>query len=227
MSILAVIPARGGSKGVPRKNVHLLAGRPLIAHTIEHAKRSSLVTRVVVSTEDQEIASVSRSLGAEVVRRPPELAGDTASSESALAHVLDELQRSEKYEPELVVFLQCTSPIRAADDVDRAVQHLRAEGADSLLSACRSHAFVWRRQGNDVKPVNYDPLQRLPRQQLPVEFIENGSLYVFKPWVLRKLGCRLGGKISLFEMDYWSSFQIDSPEDLQLCEWILQHRGGR
>jgi CMP-N,N'-diacetyllegionaminic acid synthase len=224
MSTLAIIPARGGSKQVPRKNVRPLLGKPLIGYTIEHAKQSSLVHRVVVSTDDDEIADVSRTFGAEVVRRPQELATDTASSESALTHVLDELRKKEGYQPDLVAFFQCTSPIRDRGDVDRAIRLLQDEQADSLLSACRSHAFVWRREGGAVKPLNYDPLHRLPRQKLPPEYIENGSLYLFRPWVLQKLGCRLGGKIALLEMDYWSSFQIDSLEDFELCEWILRRK---
>src|SRR5262245_16604424 len=141
--MIAVIPARGGSKGIPRKNVKLLAGKPLLAHPILHAKHAPAVTRIVVSTDDEEIVAVSREWGAEVVPRPPEISGDRASSESALLHTLDYLKRKEGYEPNLVLFLQATSPLRAPHDIPRAIGTLKREGADSLFSACRVEGFTW------------------------------------------------------------------------------------
>jgi len=183
-----------------------------------------LVDRTFVSTDDEEIASISRSYGAEVVMRPGDLASDTAPSESALVHILNYLRDGERYLPDLVVFLQCTSPIRMPDDIDNAVKTLLSDDADSLFSACRSHAFTWRRVEGQMKSVNYDYQDRRRRQDMPEEFVENGSIYVFKPWVLGKLQNRLGGKISVYEMNYWSTFQIDSQEELQLCEWILQRQ---
>jgi CMP-N,N'-diacetyllegionaminic acid synthase len=196
----------------------------LIAHSIEHAKGAISVGRTIVSTEDHEIASVALSCGAEVIDRPRELADDTTSSEAVLLHSLSYLEKTERFRPDLVVFLQCTSPIREPQDIERAVQLLLNENADSLLSVSHSHVFLWRRHGGNVDPLNYDYRERRRRQDKPEEFIENGSIYVFKPWVLEKLNNRLGGRIVLFEMDYWSSFQIDSPEEFELCEWILNRR---
>jgi CMP-N,N'-diacetyllegionaminic acid synthase len=219
--IVAVIPARGGSKQVPRKNVRPLAGVPLVAHTIGHARQAASIGRVIVSTDDEEIASASRAAGADVIDRPKELASDTASSESVLVHALSRLDPA----PELVVLLQCTSPVRKKDDIERAVETLNREGADSLLSVCRSHFFLWRKTERGAEAVNYDPAHRKRRQDLAPEFVENGSIYIFKPWVLDRHQSRLGGTIALFEMDYWSSFQIDSEEDFELCEWILRRRG--
>src|SRR3954467_12096692 len=110
--VLAIIPARGGSKGIPRKNVRPFLGKPLLAHTIEHARLAPSVTRVVVSTDDAEIAAIAGRHGAEVVTRPADISGDVAGSEAALRHVLDHLEAAERYEPDLVVFLQATSPLR-------------------------------------------------------------------------------------------------------------------
>ena len=110
LKTLAIIPARGGSKGIPRKNVRLVAGKPLVAHSIEHARNTPAIQRVIVSTDDQEIADVARQYGAEVVLRPADISGDTATSESALVHVLDTLKEQENYEPDRVVFLQCKPP---------------------------------------------------------------------------------------------------------------------
>lgn len=229
MEVLAIIPARGGSHRLPKKNVRLVAGRPLVAHTIEHARRSRLVTRTIVSTEDAEIASVSREEGAEVIERPAVLASSTATSESALLHVLEHLERTEGYRPDIIVFLQCTSPVRQPDDIDRAVQTLLNSGADSLFSATRSHWLIWRSEGPWVKSFNYDFRVRRREQDMEDEWRENGSIYVLRPWVLVDHTNRLGGKIAVYEMGYWSSFQVDSAEDLELCDWILgrqmaQHR---
>lgn len=220
--VLAIIPARGGSKGIPRKNVRSLAGRPLIAWTIEAARQSERVHRVVVSTDDEEIARVSRMWGAEVIDRPAEISGDKATSEAALRHVLDELRRTENYEPDLVVFLQATSPVRRPCDIDRAVDILRKDGADSLFSACPIEGFVWAQKGSRVRAVNYDPARRPRRQDLkehPIE--ENGSLYVFKPSILRKHGNRLGGKIAVLVMDRLDSLQVDEPGDLARIERVM------
>ncbi|TAK07032.1 acylneuraminate cytidylyltransferase family protein, partial [bacterium] len=210
MTTIAIIPARGGSGGLARKNVLPLAGKPLIAHTIEHSKKSLLVNRTFVSTEDEEIASISYNHGAEVVMRPLELASDTASSESALVHTINYLRDKEGCNPDLIVFLQCTSPIRLPNDVDNAIKRLLSQEADSLFSACRSHAFIWRRINSEIEPVNYDYRERKRRQEMADEFIENGSIYVFRPWVLEKLHNRLGGKVTFYEMAYWSLFQVDS-----------------
>ena len=224
MEVLAVIPARGGSHRLPKKNVRLVAGRPLVAHTIEHARRSRVVTRTVVSTEDPEIAGVSREAGIEVIERPRALASETATSESALLHVLEHLERTEEYRPDLIVFLQCTSPIRQPDDIDRAVQALLDSGADSLFSATRSTWLLWRSDGPWAKSFNYDFRARRREQDMEGEWRENGSIYVLRPWVLLDHANRLGGKIAVYEMGYWSSFQVDSAEDLELCDWILRRQ---
>ena len=223
MRIIAIIPARGGSKGIHRKNVRILAGKPLIAHTIEQARRAQNITQVVVSTDDAEIGAVAREFGAEVIHRPLEISDDTATSESALVHALDQLAELHRYEPELVVFLQCTSPIRRDGDIDNAIAALLKAEADSLLSVVRTNAFLWRFVNNQAQSLNYDYRARPRRQDREPQFIENGSIYVFKPWVLRRFANRLGGKIALYEMDERSAIDIDTEWDLELCEWVLMH----
>ena len=224
LSILCIIPARGGSKGIPRKNVQLLGGKPLLAYSIECARGTPSISRVVVSTDDSEIAAVAKEYGAEVIWRPAEISGDTASSESALIHVLDYLRDTEGYEPDLVVFLQATSPLRKPDDIQNAIEKLQREGADSLFSACPLHGFVWRKEGGRFVSLNYDYRRRPRRQDAPEDLIENGSIYIFKPWVLRKFNNRLGGKITVYYMDVLDSFQIDEPADLELVEKLLAIR---
>lgn len=219
--MLAIIPARGGSKGIPHKNITPLAGKPLIAHTIEQARAASVIARVVVSTDDPAIGQVSQQYGAEVIWRPAAISGDTASSESALVHVLDHLEHTDGYIPELVVFLQCTCPLRRPDDIQKAVQTLLDAEADSLLTLTPFNHFLWHRPDDQIRSLNFDYLKRPRHQELPPLYMENGSIYVFKPWVLRETGNRLGGKIVHYEMEPLAAVDIDTPADLALCEAII------
>jgi YrbI family 3-deoxy-D-manno-octulosonate 8-phosphate phosphatase len=218
---VAIIPARGGSKRIGRKNLLPLCGEPLVLHTVRHAFAATEVGEVIVSTEDDEIAAVAESAGATVIARPLELANDHATSESALLHALDVRGTPD---PELVVFLQATSPVRRPHDIDAAVRQLRESGADSLLSACRDRGLFWLAEPGGARPTNYDPHHRLREQDMPPQFRENGSIYVFRTALLRESGTRLGGRVEIYEMDEGSSVQIDEPEDVQLAEWILSRR---
>ena len=222
--IVAIIPARGGSKRVPRKNLLPLRGKSLIAHTIEHAKRSTLINRIIVSTDDDEISAAAVQYGAEVIKRPPELSGDTASSEAALLHVVDWLAEKENYKPDVLVFLQCTSPIRDEKDVDNAIGVFLESGADSLFSACRFKKYIWQVRDGEASPLNYDYRHRWREQDFPHQVLENGSIFVFKTSLLKERNNRLGGKIVVYEMDELSSIQIDSEEDLMLCKCIMDMR---
>lgn len=223
-AVVALIPARGGSKRIPGKNLLTIGGAPLIAHSIRHARAAQCVSEVWVSTDDAAIAAVAVAEGAETIMRPAEIAQDTASSEAALLHALDERRRGGRPEPDLVVFLQCTSPVRRPDDIDRAVATLTEQSADSLFSGCENTRLLWSAGDNGWQSLNYDYRHRRREQEMDKQVRENGSIYVFKPWVLRELMNRLGGRIAYYEMDYWSSFQIDTPEHVALCEWIF---GGR
>ncbi len=224
MKVLAIIPARGGSKGIPRKNLRRIAGKPLVVHSIQQALATPSVQRTVVSTDDNEIASLARNAGAEIVPRPADIAGDRASSESALLHALDYLRETDKYEPDLVVFLQATSPLRRQDDIENAIQVLVRENADSLFSACEAHGLIWRVDKDGPHSFNYDYRNRPRRQDAPEEVKENGSIYVFKPWVLREHNNRLGGRIAVYRMPALDSFQVDEPDDLALFEYLMTAR---
>lgn len=222
MICFAIIPARGGSKGIPNKNVQLLANKPLVAHTIAHAKEAKLVDHVYVSTDDLAIADISKQYGATIIHRPDALSSDIASSESALAHALSETEKT-GVSPDLIAFLQCTSPIRTGADIDHAIEKLQAENADSLLSVSPSHRFIWEEVDEVAKPINYDHRSRPRRQDMKPQYVENGSIYIFKPWVLRELGNRLGGKISLFSMSEAAALEIDSPLDFEMAKVLMQN----
>lgn len=222
MEVLAIIPARGGSKGIPRKNIQPLAGKPLLAHTIEHAKTAKTVTRVVVSTDDNEIAAVAKDYGAEVITRPAALSGDTASSEVALLHVLEELERKENYQPDLVVFLQCTSPLRWASDIDAGVQRLLATNSDCLLGVTRFNLFLWREtEQGSAAGINHNPGFRPMRQQMEPQYMETGVLYVMRATGFRTAGHRFFGKISLYEMPPERCLDINNRLDLVIAEAVL------
>lgn len=209
--VVAIIPARGGSKGIPRKNIRPLAGRPLIAWTIKDALESGCVGEVHVTTDDPEIAEVARQHGADAIMRPPALATDTSSSESALLHALDQLEWNAP-PVDIVVFLQATSPIRTGRHIAEALAKFRETRADSLLSVCPAHVFLWEERDGLGVPLNYNPLHRPMRQQMR-QYRENGSLYLFTPGLLRETGCRLGGRIALYPMPEACGLDIDSEAD--------------
>jgi YrbI family 3-deoxy-D-manno-octulosonate 8-phosphate phosphatase len=221
MTCVAIVPARGGSRGIPRKNLREIAGKPLLAYTVEHARATPSIDRVVVSTDDEEIAEVAERYGAEVIWRPAEISGDRASSEAALLHALDELDAHAGYRPDLVVMLQATSPMRRPHDVQRAIDTLLAEGADSLFSACTVHGFLWHREGEELSSIGYDYRDRRMRQDGPEDLLENGSIYVTRHDLLRATRNRLGGRIAVYRMDPLDSFQVDEPSDLVLMERLI------
>ena len=192
----------------------------MLAWTIEAARSSPRVERVVVSTDDPEIATVARRFGAEVVNRPAEISGDAASSESALLHALDYLRDAEGYEPDLVIFLQATSPLRRPDDIQAAIETLEREGADSLFSACPAHGFVWRLHEGQLQSLTYDYRSRPRRQDIGEDLVENGSIYAFRPRILREHNNRLGGKVAIYRMEPLHSFQIDEPGDFDRMEQL-------
>jgi CMP-N,N'-diacetyllegionaminic acid synthase len=220
MEAIAIIPARGGSARVPGKNLLPIAGRPLLSHTIEHALASTHVGDVLVSTDDDEIAALAEAEGAQVVRRPDRLSADDSPSEEALLHALDVRVRAGE-DPDLVVFLQATSPARRPGDIDRAIDLLTAQEADSLFSACKEIVHTWAIEDGELRSISYDWRSRARTQDMQPRWRENGSIYVFRPWVLREERNRLGGKIALYEMGFWSSFDLDDADDVELLDWII------
>ncbi len=215
----AIIPARGGSKGVPRKNLKPFRGKPLLVHSIEYAQQAQGVHAVFVSTEDGEIASVAAAAGARIIERPQALAGDTATTESAIVHAL-EVWGEDGETPDRIVLLQATSPLRPAGSLDQALEIFQRESLDSLLSISPTHRFFWR-LGPEGPVPEYDYQNRPRRQDMQPEdirYVENGSLYIFTTQHFQKTGNRLGGKIGkvIFPEEY--SHEIDSEADFRYQE---------
>ena len=224
MRVLAIIPARGGSKGVPRKNVRDLAGKPLIVWTIEAAQRAQSIERVVVSTDDDEIARVAEDAGAEVIRRPLELAQDATPTEPALLHTLDDLEAREGYVPDAVSLLQCTSPLRGADLIDRCVALFQETGCDAVMTVTPMQH--WNLAGGigeegRFRP-EYDYARRPLSQHIPAKFRENGAVYVTRLQALRQYQNRLGGDVRVLPLDPVRSIDIDGEEDFLLAEEVIR-----
>lgn len=220
---LAIIPARGGSKGVPRKNLRILAGKPLIAWSVVRALEAECVDTVVVSTDDEEIARAAIDHGAHVpFRRPAEIATDEAPTEPVMAHALDWYSAlGDTFD--LVTLLQPTSPLRRPGSIDAAVAWLDTERADSLVGVNANHHFFWRR-GDRGGEAFYNYRDRPRRQDIAPDqrwYRENGSIYITGTDAFRASGNRLSGKIALFEMAEEEGWEIDSECDFAVLESLF------
>lgn len=220
-SCVAVIPARGGSKGLPRKNVRELLGKPLIAYAIEAARAARSVTRVVVSTDDAEIAQVARRFGADVFDRPAELATDTASSESVLIHALGTLGEEEAL-PDLVMMIQCTSPLTTTDDLDATVARLVEADAQSCFTAAPFHHFLWTEGPDGARGVHHDGRTRRRRQDLEAPLLENGAVYVMRTQAFLEEGTRFCGRTVICVTDPARTLEIDDAADFARAEAALR-----
>lgn len=216
MHSVAIIPARGGSKGLPRKNVLPFCGRPLIAWSIHNAQASPKVDRVVVSTDDSEIAQVSRRHGAEVIMRPAPLSHDTAPSEDALSHALDVLQIAQG----ALVFLQCTAPLALPEDIDGTVQALKY--ADSAVTVTPWHGFTWKTGPEGAEPVDHPKGVRPMRQQLAGRYREVGAVYAMRIEGFRRARHRFFGRIGVHVIPPERSVEIDDATDFALAETLMR-----
>lgn len=228
--VLGLIPARGGSKGIPRKNLAPLAGRPLIAHTIKAGLESKSVTRLIVSTDDPEIAEIAKQNGAEVpFMRPTELAGDQSGALEVIQHAIHTLEASEGWRAEVVVYLQPTSPLRRAEHIDDAVELLVAKQADSVVSVIEvphnfSPASLMKLEHGILTPYlgETGPLRR---QDKPKLFARNGpAVLALSIATVKKLNTLYGPRTLPLLMDQMDSLDIDTPFDLELAAWLLGRR---
>jgi len=222
--VIGIIPARGGSKGVPGKNLRPLGGKPLIGWTIEAALAAETITRLVVSTDDAEIAAVARDAGAELVERPAELAQDTTPTEPALFHVLEVLRAREQYRPDALALLQCTSPLRGPDIIDAGVRKLFETGCDAVMTVTPiQHWYLCGTVGEgDVFEAEYDYRKRPRSQDMPEKYRETGALYVTTRAAFYRYQNRLGGDVRVLVMDPVRSVDIDTWDDFRLAEEVLQ-----
>ena len=229
MNILAFIPARAGSKRVPNKNILPLNGKPLIAYTIEAARASQHINRIVVSTDSEEIAAVAKEYGAEVpFIRPASIAQSDSTEMQFFEHALDWFKCNEEYEPDLIVLLYPTSPFRTAASIDRAVEKIsRHPEADSLRSVklCAEHPYkMWVIENNYLKSFAKNDVPNshtLSYQLLPTIYIQNASIYITKPSTLLNKKSPTGDIIVPFVMDEEESIDINNPIDFTLAEVVM------
>lgn len=228
MEILGFIPARSGSKGIPKKNIYLLNGKPLIAYTIEEALKSK-VNRLIVSTDSSEIAEVSKRYGAEVpFLRPTGLAQDLSVIEDSIMDALERLKRSEEYQPDMIVLLHPTTPMRTAKHIDESITLLLEKQADAVVSVSEpmehpGDMVYWDSQGKMHFLLDTD-FGKGQRQQYPKYFFLNGVVYVFTRENLLQNKSRFGKKTIPYVMRKIDSIDIDSMDDLLIAEAILMRR---
>ncbi|NUK24481.1 N-acylneuraminate cytidylyltransferase [Streptomyces lunaelactis] len=241
MTVLAVIPARGGSKGVPAKNLAPVGGVPLVSRAVRESLAAPHVTDVVVSTDDPDIAAAARQAGAEVVLRPAAIAGDTATSEAAVLHAMDAYEAMHGSPVDVVLLVQCTSPFLAREDIEGVATAVLDGGADSAVTVAPFHGFVWREE--DTSPaaeptaigaqrvggstallvdtdracgygVNHDASFRPRRQDRPQDFLETGAAYAMSATGFREAGHRFFGTTALVRTDPARVLEVDDPHDL-------------
>jgi len=216
---VAIIPARGGSKGVPRKNLRTVGSRPLIEIAVDTYLRTQVFQDVVVSTDDDEIASVALAAGARVVYRSPELASDVASSESVLLEALREDSLADKHD--ILAFGQCTSPFVRVDDLKAALTQVVSRRADVCFSACRSHDFLWSGEAQNVSAVGHDHSRRLRRQDMSPQWRETGAFYVMRIDGFLQAQSRFFGKVAISEVESKFAIDIDDERDLEDANTLL------
>jgi YrbI family 3-deoxy-D-manno-octulosonate 8-phosphate phosphatase len=214
--VIAVIPARGGSQGVPLKNLEPVGGRSLLMRAVAACRQSQLIDVVVVSSDHAGIQEEARRGGARVVIRPPAIAGNTASSESAVLHALTEVQ-GDGPAPEVTVLVQCTSPFLDPDDLDSAIARVLAGEADCAFSAVESHAFLWKYAPDGLVGINHDASFRPRRQDREVEFRETGAFYAMRTDGLRRHGRRFFGTLVAQRVNDDQAMEIDTVDDLHMA----------
>jgi CMP-N,N'-diacetyllegionaminic acid synthase len=227
MRVSAIVIARGGSKGIPNKNIMDFCGHPLLSWTIRQAIAARQVSDIWISSDSREILSIGEKYGARPILRPDDISGDGASSESAWLHAIDVIE-TEGGEPiDYVLAPQVTSPLREPADFSNAIDLMVQEKTDSLLSVAEvEDYFIWKRNvSGEIEPANYDYRDRKPRQQIENRYLENGSFYLFKPGLIRQTQNRLGGKIGIYVMERFKMFQIDVSDDIELCSVMMSGYG--
>lgn len=216
--VICVIPARGGSKGIPLKNLQKIGTHSLIARSVLACLGAELTDRVIVSTDHDGIAAEARDYGAEVISRPQDLSGDTATSESAVRHALDTLGLLNSSRAIIVALVQATSPFTRSDDLNRAVRPILEGSADSVFTATLAHPYTWS-EGADglIHPANHDHGHRTPRQELAPTWVETGAVYATKLHLFRESNNRFNGRVKPAAIEPERALEIDSLEELEFA----------
>ena len=232
LKVISIIPARGGSKGIPKKNIVLMAGKPLVAYSIEQSLKCKYIDRTLVSTDDEEIAAIARSCGAEVpFLRPEELAADDTPDLPVFRHALDWLSKHEGYIPDLIVHLRPTSPLRKVRHIEEAIEKVMADSeADSIRGVCppsQNPFKMWKIEGKYMEPllISCEGLREpynSPRQSLPEVYWQNGHIEVARYATIMQKNSMTGDNILPYVMDSKYIIDIDSPTTIKIAEGMLE-----
>jgi N-acylneuraminate cytidylyltransferase len=222
MKIVSIILARGGSKGLPGKNVMNFCGLPLVAWSVLQSKLSNKIDDIFISSDDDKILEICNEYGAQKIKRPKELAQDDSRSEDAIIHALKSINNNYDY----VVMLEPTAPLRKKNDLDDCIRQCTKESWDSGFSSALLEDFlIWKKdQNNNLASVNYDYKFQLPRQMREPDYVENGGIYIFKPEIILKNNNRFGGKIGTYLTNFWQSFEIDNKEDWDFVKLVFEKK---
>ena len=222
MKVLSIIPARRGSKGIPLKNLVMLNRKPLLYYTVTASLKSKIINKTIVSTDNKKIGKIALKLGAEVIYRPKKLATDTTALEPVIEHVLNYLNVHQGYDPEIIVILQNTSPLRTAKHIDEALTLMKRQNYDSILSGFSIHTFLWKKSKKTIIPLDYNPKKRPNRQNIHEQLFENGAIFATKTRCFTKNNCRISGKIGFYKMPLENSYNVDSYDDLRSIRKFLK-----
>lgn len=219
--VISIILARGGSKGIPNKNILDFAGVPLVGWSIIQSLSSALIDDVYLSSDSDQILEIGKRFNANCIKRPFEFATDSARSEEAVKHALDQINE----EIEIVIMLEPTAPLRKIDDLDNSIRYFREKKLDSCFSGATLQDFlIWKKNSEGkLIGVNHDYKKQGPRQEREPDFVENGAIYMFKPNILIDCDNRFGGEIGIFPNEFWQSFEIDEPDDWNFVELVFRN----
>jgi len=219
--IIAIIPARKNSKEIKKKNLIKLNGLPLISYSIDYAKKSKLIDKVFVTTDGKDIALVSKKFGAEVIMRPKNLCNDVIMPDHAVVHAIDYVKKVLNYSFDYVVFLQPTTPLRKLNELDKAIKHCISKKFDTVFSSIDYKPFLWRKTKSSIYPVSFNPYKR-KRRQVIKDINETGSYYITKKESFKKFKNRFGKKISNYNSDFLSFFEIDTMNDYNFIKKLFK-----
>jgi CMP-N,N'-diacetyllegionaminic acid synthase len=221
MRVVALIPARKGSKGLPNKSLRDFCGKPLVKHSIDEAIKSKVVDAVILSTDYNRTNFIGWDnwLDIKFDKRPDSLCTDTVKLDKTLVHI------AKKYDFDVLILLQPTSPLRTGQDIKKAMEHYKKSKSNSLISVCPQHQFIWidkaaKVEGRDVPIGLYDPRKRPNRQEKRDIYRENGAIYITTKQGILETGCRINGTVTLFPMSEEHSIEIDNEMDWKLGELI-------
>ena len=223
MKVSSIILARGGSKGIPNKNIRDFCGKPLISWTIEQCIEGGIdKDNIFVSSDSQDILEIGNKYGVGSILRTPEVSGDDATSELSWIYSIDYLKKL-GLNYDWIFAPQVTSPMREPIDIKNGLLMAESGVWDSLFAATKTdQCSLWKRTKDGLESIGYDYKKRKRRQDNDIQYIENGSFYMFKPNSIKQFNNRMYGNIGIVEMDQWKSFEIDSIDDFKLCSLVMK-----